>query len=290
MNHNPIPTELWEYLKTKYHAKDAQSIKGGTLNDVAKVTTDNQSFFVKWNDALMFPGMFEAEAEGLKLITNANVGFAPQVIETGEVEDASFLLLEYIKPGFRTYQSMEQLGERLAQMHRQTQTQFGLHINNYMGILQQFNKPSDTWADFFIESRLKPLVNKAFHMRLLELEDVSKFVELYQKLPELFPAEQPALLHGDLWNGNVMVNELEQPILVDPACYFGNREADIAMTMLFGGFDRVFYEAYHANYPLENGWQERVSLWNLYPLLVHLLLFGKAYKSELVQSLRRNVA
>ncbi len=108
MNHNPIPTELWEYLKTKYHAKDAQSIKGGTLNDVAKVSTDNQSFFVKWNDALLFPGMFEAEAEGLKLITNANVGFAPQVIETGEVEDASFLLLEYIKPGFRTYQSMEQ--------------------------------------------------------------------------------------------------------------------------------------------------------------------------------------
>jgi len=290
MNHNPIPDSLWQYLKHKYVAKDAQSVSGGSINEGAKFTTNEYSYFIKWNDASIFPKMFDLEAQNLTLLSSTCVVKTPRIIEFGEEDGYSFLILEFIKSGFRTYGSMKTLGEQLAELHCNTHSYFGLNYHNYLGILVQHNKRSDSWADFFIENRLKPLVNKAYHMHLLELEDVSKFVELYQKLPTLFPKEKPSLIHGDLWNGNFLISENETPFLIDPACYYGHRETDIAMTMLFGGFDRIFYESYQANFPMESGWQERVSIWNLYPLLTHLVLFGKSYRAEVVQLLSRNVA
>ena len=284
MTQNPIPQELWSYLQNKYKAVDARIVKGGSINETAKIITPTQIFFIKWNQDFI-PGFFESEVNNLELVAATNTAKTPQLIEFGLTEDSSFLMLEYLQPGFHTYQSMQTLGEQLAQMHKQKSDFSGLHYHNYCGLLPQYNARSSSWADFFIEYRLKPLVNKAFSQNLLSLDEVERFVKLFTVFPSLFPQEQSCLLHGDLWNGNFMITESQIPYLLDPACYYGHREVDIAMTMLFGGFDKAFYDAYTANYPLEEGWKERSALWNLYPLLVHLILFGSSYRQQLVAQL-----
>lgn len=289
MTENPLPDSLWEYLQNKYGATDAQQLSGGSINEAAKIITSSDSLFVKWNDTEAFPAMFELEARNLNLLRQTQTVQTPAVIEVNDVDNFSFLILDYVQANTKSFAGTEKLGEQIALLHQNTNVDFGLHYNNYIGILQQFNKLNESWADFFIENRLKPLVNKAYQMQLLDLEEMSLFVTLYQKIPTLFPDEKPALLHGDLWGGNYLITETGIPFVFDPACYFGHREMDIAMTVLFGGYDRVFYEAYHATFPLESGWQERTALWNLYPLLIHLLLFGKNYHNNLMQSVKKFV-
>ncbi len=289
MTENPLPDSLWEYLQNKYGATDAQQLSGGSINEAAKIITSSDSLFVKWNDTEAFPAMFELEARNLNLLRQTQTVQTPAVIEVNDVDNLSFLILDYVQANTKSFAGTEKLGEQIALLHQNTNVDFGLHYNNYIGILQQFNKLNESWADFFIENRLKPLVNKAYQMQLLDLEEMSLFVTLYQKIPTLFPDEKPALLHGDLWGGNYLITETGIPFVFDPACYFGHREMDIAMTVLFGGYDRVFYEAYHATFPLESGWQERTALWNLYPLLIHLLLFGKNYHNNLMQSVKKFV-
>lgn len=287
MIENPLPDSLWEYLQNKYGATDAQQLSGGSINEAAKIITSFGALFIKWNDTEAFPALFELEARNLNLLHQTQTVQTPGVIETNDVNGFSFLILDYVQAGAKSFAGAEKLGEQIALLHQNTNIDFGLHYNNYIGILQQFNKLNTSWADFFIENRLKPLVNKAYQMQLLDLEEMSLFVTLYQKIPSLFPHEKPALLHGDLWSGNYLITETGIPFVFDPACYFGHREMDIAMTILFGGYDRVFYEAYNATFPLENGWQERTALWNLYPLLIHLLLFGKGYHDNLMQSVKK---
>lgn len=289
MTENPLPYSLWEYLQNKYGATDAQQLSGGSINEAAKIITSSDSLFVKWNDTEAFPAIFELEARNLNLLRQTQTVQTPAVIEVNDVDNLSFLILDYVQANTKSFAGTEKLGEQIALLHQNTNVDFGLHYNNYIGILQQFNKLNESWADFFIENRLKPLVNKAYQMQLLNLEEMSLFVTLYQKIPTLFPDEKPALLHGDLWGGNYLITETGIPFVFDPACYFGHREMDIAMTVLFGGYDRVFYEAYHATFPLESGWQERTALWNLYPLLIHLLLFGKNYHNNLMQSVKKFV-
>lgn len=286
---NPLPDSIWEYLQNKYQAEDTLQISGGSINEAAKIVSQNETFFIKWNDSVAFPKMFELEAQNLELIRATNSICVPNVVEVNEIDDISFLILDFVQAGQKSFAGVEKLGEQLALLHKNSHQDFGLHYNNYLGILQQSNKPSASWADFFIENRLKPLVNKAYQMQLLDLDEMTLFVTLYQKIPNLFPHENPALLHGDLWSGNYLVAENDVPYVFDPASYYGHREMDIAMTTLFGGFDRVFYEAYNTAFPLEKDWQERTALWNIYPLLIHLLLFGKEYHRELITSAKRYV-
>jgi fructosamine-3-kinase len=284
MTQNPIPQALWSYLQSKYKATDARIVKGGSINEAAKIITPNQNFFIKWNQDFI-PGFFESEVSNLELIAKTNTVKTPDIIEFGMTDDASFLAMEYIQLGFHTYQSMQKLGEQLAQMHLQKSSFVGLDYHNYCGLLPQYNARSNSWADFFVEYRIKPLVNKAFSQNLLTLDEVARFVKLFTLFPNLFPNESPCLLHGDLWSGNFLITDNQEPYLIDPASYYGHREVDIAMTLLFGGFDKAFYDAYHSNYPLEDGWKERSALWNLYPLLVHLILFGGSYRKQLVDQL-----
>jgi fructosamine-3-kinase len=136
-----------------------------------------------------------------------------------------------------------------------------------------------TWVDFFIAQRLEPLLGKAYFEGLIEEDFLKKFRAIYPRLHEFFPKERPSLLHGDLWSGNVMADSHGFPALIDPAVYFGNREMDIAFSRMFGGFDQRFYDAYDSFFPLSDGFEEKKDIYNLYPLLVHLLLFGKSYIS-----------
>lgn len=165
----------------------------------------------------------------------------------------------------------------MANLHQQKSKKFGLDYANYMGQLLQTNTFSTNFSDFFIENRLKPQVKLAYNSAKFSKKNVDQIEKLYKKLPEIFPTENPCAVHGDLWSGNFMCSKNQNAILIDPAVYYGHREIDLAMTTLFGGFSTVFYNHYKEIYPLEKGFNNRKDFYNLYPLLIHLNLFGSSY-------------
>jgi fructosamine-3-kinase len=172
----------------------------------------------------------------------------------------------------------EDFGHQLALMHLNSSDMgHGLGYTNYLGAAEQKNDWNLNGVRFFIENRLKHQIEIAVYHRKIDLDIENKFNSLFEKLPELIPNETSSLLHGDLWSGNAMVNAVGQVVLVDPSCYYGLREAELAFTTMFGGFDKTFYEAYHEAYPIEKGFHERIPIYNLYPLMVHVNLFGEGY-------------
>ena len=265
---------------------EVRLLSGGDINTAARVATSEGTFFIKWS-AADNDGMFEAEARGLDLLRQTGALPVPEVMGYGQRQEQVYLVLEYIESGALRSGYWENLGRSLAMLHTHTQTQFGLHFDNYIGSLPQQNTPTDDGITFFIEHRLKPQAGLAFYRGFLSENLYRKFQKLYDRLPDLLPNERPALLHGDLWSGNVMVNNQGEAALVDPAVYFGFREAELAFTSLFGGFDERFYTAYNEVFPLEEDFQERIPIYNLYPLLVHVNLFGTGYVSGVERVLKR---
>ena len=250
---------------------------GGCVNQGGRLKTCAENYFLKWNDEKRFPRMFEAESKGLQLLRQQDVIRIPNVIRNGTSGTYQFLLLEYIDQKSRSKNYWQALGERLATLHQRTSTQFGLEHDNYIGSLRQYNEQSPSWIHFFIEQRLSVQLKLAVDNGLAPGHWRQGFERLYSRLASILPQEKPSLLHGDLWSGNLITDEKGDPCLIDPAVYYGNREADLAMTKLFGGFERDFYTAYQATFPLQPGYHERVDIYNLYPLLVHVNLFGGSY-------------
>ncbi|NJO03232.1 MAG: fructosamine kinase family protein, partial [Bacteroidia bacterium] len=181
----------------------------------------------------------------------------------------------------------EHFGQSLAALHRHRHHQYGLHFDNYIGSLPQHNAYLEDGLQFFIERRLKAQAGLALYENKISPQLYERINQLAEKLGDLLPPEPPALLHGDLWSGNFMVNHQGQATIIDPATYFGNREAEIAFTQLFGGFDQRFYQAYQAENPLTPGFDERKDIYNLYPLLVHVNLFGSGYLSGVERTLSK---
>jgi protein-ribulosamine 3-kinase len=262
-------------------------VSGGSINSAYCLHTANEKYFVKVNSKSLYPGMFKAEAAGLNLIAKTSTITVPKVVLQGNVNDESLLVLEWIDARRPTMKTSELLGVQLAKIHFCTAGYFGLNDDNYMGSLHQSNKKHDTWSDFFISERLMPMVKMAVDKHLLTSKHVSDFEQLYKRLPGLFTEEPPSSIHGDLWGGNYLISEAGCPYLIDPAISYGNREFDIAMTTLFGGFSDGFYAAYNNALPLNKGWEGRLDLWNLYPLLLHLNLFGMGYLAQVVGCLKR---
>lgn len=245
---------------------------GGCINMSVKATTDQGGFFVKWNE-LDFEDMFEKEARGLEELRTANTIRVPQVLAVGNIEEKAFMVQEFLEKTPLEASSSKQLGEQLAQMHRLAHEFHGFHEPNYIGKLQQKNESSESWVDFFISNRLNVQLGLAIYNKEVDEPFVGDMKSFLNKLPEIMPDSKASLLHGDLWNGNVM-NTQNGPAIFDPAVYYGAREMDIAMTRLFGGFDNVFYDAYQANYPLGNHFEDLIDIYNLYPLMVHVNIFG----------------
>lgn len=272
--------------RLKVQVYNITAVGGGDINAVYSLETTGARYLLKVNSAVKFPGMFLREKEGLLALTATNTLRIPEVYLQEEVGNESILLMEWIDSQHPDAASMALLGKQLAHLHGHTADKFGWENDNYVGSLGQSNKRTDTWHAFFVSERLQPLVKLASDGRMLDNEDVAAFEKLYQRLPNLFEPEQSSLLHGDLWSGNFLISVDNQPCLIDPAVYYGHREMDIALTLLFGGFGPEFYTAYHQAYPLKDGWRQRLDLWNLYPLLVHVNLFGGGY----VQQLRGNLA
>lgn len=267
----------------------AGSVSGGSINSCYKLSIGGEFFFLKINSLEKYPRMFLAEAEGLKLIRHSKAVRVPKVIACGASDNEQFILMEWIEEGRNNAEVQRRLGRGLAALHRHPGAVFGLEYNNYIGSFQQLNTPHSSWTDFYIAERLQPQIKRAVDAGLLDIVLIRDFEKLFIRLDGLYPKEKPALVHGDLWSGNFMVGVSAEPILIDPSVSYSHREVDIAMTVLFGGFDKAFYRSYEEDYPLEKGWEKRLDLWSLYPLLVHLNLFGASYSSQLCNSLRRYV-
>ncbi|MBO0950097.1 fructosamine kinase family protein [Fibrella forsythiae] len=297
---------LFQHLGEPVEVLDTQFLNGGDINTAARVFTSLGTFFVKWNqanlsgtgrqriDEVMPDGdeLFAVEAAGLALLRSANVIRVPAEIGHGRQGDQAYLILEYLEsatgglPGASAvYWTV--LGHQLAELHAHTQPQFGLDHDNFIGTLAQCNTLTTSGYDFFFDHRLLPQAGQALYNGLLTKAHYDALFRLRDRLPELLPADRPALLHGDLWTGNVLITESGEPALVDPAVYYGLREAELAFTHLFGGFDAHFYDAYTELFPLEPGFIERIPIYNLYPLLVHVNLFGSGYVSGVERVLNR---
>jgi fructosamine-3-kinase len=233
--------------------------------------------------------MFKTEYNSLQTLKSQCPLLVPEPIALGRIDNWSYLLMEFIQTSAKELEYWQKLGEGLAVMHRATNKKFGWDRNNYIGRLPQSNQWHQRWLEFYISERLLPQMNLAGQSGELPSSLQIKLEQLCSKLDHFFVPEPSAFLHGDLWSGNLMIGPAGEPCLVDPAVYFGHREIEIAFTTLFGGFDDKFYQAYHQSYPLEPGFRERVDLYNLYPLLVHLNLFGSGYLGEITRIVNRYI-
>jgi len=263
-------------LKKSIVIEHAEKVYGGDINETFVLHTSEGNYFLKVNNHTQYD-MFEKEFNGLQVLQATNTINVPQPFFCGTGNGKIFLVMEHIEKGKPKSNFWQSFGEQLAALHKQTQLQFGFNENNYIGSLPQENKPTDAWTEFYSMQRIMPLIEKAYNQNKCAKEDLLKAAKLCTRFAELFPQEPPALLHGDLWSGNYMVNQKGEPVIYDPAVYYGHREMDIAMSLLFGGFDKSFYNYYNEAFPLEKNWQKRVPLCQLYPLLVHLILFGGHY-------------
>jgi fructosamine-3-kinase len=231
--------------------------------------------------------MFEKEAAGLRLLSASKTIDIPGVITTAEAGNYGYLLLQFIETGKTKRNFWIEFGTKLADLHRNTSDYFGLDHDNYIGSLVQKNSLHPDFFSFFISERIEPQLKEARNKGAFSQSETRYFNSLFNTLHNIIPVEKPALVHGDLWNGNFMITENGSPCLIDPAVYYGHREADIAMTKLFGGFDHDFYNAYNQAWPMEKEWQKRMDIFNLYPLLVHVNLFGGSYARQVMQIIRQ---
>lgn len=243
---------------------------GGCINQVYKVSQHNTHYLLKIKKGV--DNNHECEFHNLSFLIKHNIP-APRPISYGTIPPFSYLILEYMEKSHADY---IKLAEVIASLHHIQNHSFGFHYDNYVGSIEQSNAFSEKWVDFYIRQRLLPLINACLKNHLLTNGDIKKFEQLFLKFPNILPEPTPSLIHGDLWHGNILFSS-QGPLLIDPALYYSHHEVDIAMTLLFGGFNEDFYNTYFAYFPKDNEWEERIAIYQLYPLLIHLHLFGKSY-------------
>ena len=261
---------------------DVRRVHGGDINDAFAVDAGGRTVFVKTNPAAP-AGTFAAEADGLAWLAGPGAVQVPAVIAVGD----DFLVLEWLEPGRRGPGFEAALGRGLARLHAAGAPTWGYPRDNFIAVLPQANQPTATWADFWIDRRLVPLIDVAAERGAGSPGWRAAADRLRARWAEVAgPDEPPARLHGDLWRGNVH-DAGGEPALIDPAVYGGHREVDLAMLALFGGLSDRLVAAYDATTPLAPGWRERLDLWQVYPLLVHAILFGGGYGASVDAALRR---
>ena len=266
------------------------AVGGGSINECVRWPSESGPLFVKLADAGRYE-MFAAEAEGLRELERARAARVPRVLGEGTAAGRAFLALEWIEFGRSSPRSEALLGEQLASLHRVKARQFGWHRDNTIGATPQRNDWLAEWPAFYARQRL------GFQLDLAQEQGHGgSWLERGRRLCERVGAffadhhPPPSLLHGDLWGGNWATDASGMPVLYDPAVYFGDREADLAMTTLFGGFGAAFYEAYHAAWPLDAGHAARRDLYNLYHVLNHFNLFGGGYRGQAERMIERLLA
>jgi len=268
------------------HSLNLHSFKpltGGDINEVYKLECKDQTLVLKLNSALKFPGMFEAEKKGLELLAAPCVIQIPKIFDTAILDDHSYLLLEYIPTGTKNRDFWQVFGNQLAQLHSVQNDQFGLDHDNYLGSLPQKNSYRTDAISFYTEMRLEPQLKLA-REKGYDLPDASS---LFKNCESIIPKEKASLIHGDLWGGNYLVEANGGPCIIDPAVAYAPREMDIAMTRLFGGFYDQMISSYQDYFALKNDWEQRIELWQLYYLLMHLNVFGTSYRSQVTEIIHK---
>jgi fructosamine-3-kinase len=275
-----------EHVQTPTNQISAKAVHGGSINECFRVEAGADSYFCKINSRKVYPGMFQAERIGLKIIAESNSVKVPACRHIIETDHLQCLLLEWIEHKQPSTNFWHSFGKSLAAMHATTHSLPGFDSDNYMGSLKQVNQSNNAWSEFFVEKRLMIQVSLAEKNKLLDNTDLDAFERLYRQIDQMMPGEPNVLLHGDLWSGNFLCDNFDQPVIFDPAVYFGLRHVDLAMTMLFGGFHNDFYEAYAYYSPLPSNYKQLWEVLNLYPLLIHLNLFGSSYRRPILNVLK----
>ncbi len=273
--------------RQSFRLQKVVAVQGGDINQTYQLQGTDISYFVKLNKVSLLT-MFEAEVSGLHALQQTKTVRIPNVITVGCAKHYAFLVLEYLSLSSLKKVTQRQFGEQLAALHRQPQSSFGWHEDNYIGSNQQYNGKYSDWVTFWQQQRLIAQLELA-----LENGYSGTLQAKGQILCELLPAffvnyqPQPSLLHGDLWSGNYAADEQGDVVIYDPACYIGDREADIAMTELFGCLSADFYVAYNEVWPLDDGYHIRKNLYNLYHILNHVNLFGASYIQQAEMMMKR---
>ena len=277
-----IETKLGEKIKSM------SSLSSGCISNAYRLTTsEGSNYLLKHHPGFSYD-MFEKEANGLKELAKPNTIRIPEVLSV----DKDYILLEFISSGSKNKNFSEDFGRRFAEMHKYTSNEYGFYENNYIGSNPQSNIPDEKekqkWVNFYFNKRI------LYQLELAEklgnsTPDLRKGIsKLEEKIEEIIgnSEESPSLLHGDLWSGNFMVDENGEVVLIDPAVYYGHREADLGMTKLFGGFSSEFYKSYNKAYPLKDGYDYRENIYKLYHVLNHLNLFGGGYYSQAISLIK----
>jgi fructosamine-3-kinase len=281
-----ISEHISQTLNKPFQIQNKKSIGGGSINSAYQVTgNDGQLYFIKLNTASL-EFMFQVEFDSLNELLQIDTIQIPRPVCFGTADSKSYLVLEYIT--MNPSGDQQQLGYALAQMHKITASQYGWYQNNIIGSTPQSNNMQSDWLTFWREERLLPqfkmLYEKGYKNQLQPLSD-----KLLNNLDSLLANHKPpaSLLHGDLWSGNYAFDDQGRPVIFDPALYYGDREADLAMTELFGGFSQDFYQAYNEAWPLDNDYNQRKTLYNLYHILNHANLFGTSYLNQAISMMQR---
>jgi fructosamine-3-kinase len=286
-----LPDALRETLESRLDVtiRGHSRVGGGCIANACRLETDDAPLFLKYGDAQVartFPG----EAAGLEAMRAAESPLTiPAVIDRvgPDGDRPGFLVMAWVETGRKGDSFWDEFGQGLAQMHRHAHEQYGFEQDNFIGRLPQQNEWMDTWPAFYRTQRLEPQVRMARERDRWRTDWTDALEALYRRLPDILPeTPEASVLHGDLWKGNYMVTAAGDPAIIDPATYYGHREADLAMTELFGGYQDRFYAAYREAWPLAPGYDTRKKVYNLYHLINHLNLFGAGYASSVEGILR----
>lgn len=273
-----IDAQISQATNEKFQTQQRRSVSGGCINQGYSLTDGVRSYFVKLNQASQV-SMFEAEALGVRQMYETSTIRVPQPICYGVAGNNCYIVLEWLEMGHGNSKSFEEMGRKLAQMHKKSLSKsFGWEMNNTIGSTPQINSWTDDWVEFWIKHRLE----YQFKLGKRRGGSFPQADELLNAIPELLSGHEvnPSLVHGDLWGGNAGFTVEGEPIIFDPATYYGDREVDIAMTEVFGGFPQPFYQGYNEVFPLDDGYEQRKTLYNLYHILNHFNLFGGGYGSQ----------
>ncbi|WNJ21419.1 fructosamine kinase family protein [Pontibacter sp. G13] len=284
-----IPQDLEAELRKQFGLSlfGAQPVGGGCIHQAFRLETSEGPRFFKFNRLVELPNL-NSELLGLTSLSQTQTLRTPRpfgIIQTGQHVG---LLMEFLEASSPQGPYWESFGHQLAQFHSIPQTLFGWESDNFIGRLPQHNPQMSSWIDFFVQARISPLLKDAVRHSQLNSKDWDQWEKLMPSLPDIFPDEPPAMIHGDLWGGNILaVDGGNSPAWIDPSVHCSHREMELAFMTLFDRIPDSFYRAYEEVYPLSPNWLERWDLYNLYPLLVHVRLFGGNYASSFRQHLRR---
>lgn len=262
-------------------------ITDGLNHHVTQLITQKGNWLLKYSTDHNSLQLLEKELHALQYITQTNTISIPRIIHHDSYQNISYLLLEYIERGAPDDNFWKNFAQKLAALHSNQSALFGWHEDNYIGSLKQCNKKHKRWSDFFTEERILPQIKLARDHHIFDYYIIKQFEKMFPFFKDIFPQYNPSLIHGDLWHGNFICSFDKTPYLIDPAIYYGHPEVDIAMTTLFGNFHPLFYHHYSKSYNLMPGWKNRIDIYNLYPLLVHVNLFGGHYITTIKNIVRR---